>query len=255
MTKRFVGFLIPLLLLASPAWAVTQASLTSGGSSTNASSYDTASITPSANKLIIVAVGSNDGEDPPQVPTISGNGLTYVQIDNQIYDTNRKVVTLFRSMGSSPTTGAITIDFSADTQAGCTWSVMEFGDVNTGGTNGSGAVVQSAKNSVSATTSITVTLAAFGNTANGAMAGFSIDNDVAITPDTGWTEVHEVLNTDGADSNALETQWRSDNDTTAVASWTGNLQAAGIAIEIKDVTADGAARRVIIISKEQDLCG
>ena len=84
-----------------------------------------------------------------------------------------------------------------------------------------------------------MTLGAFGSTDNGAASGFSINNIKAVTPDTGWTEIHEQTFNDVAtgEDGTLETQWRNDNDTTAVASWTGNSRVAGIAIEIKFAAA------------------
>lgn len=233
---RFLAFLSACCLLTSPCWAaITNASLTSGSDIVDASSFTTASITPTANRLIIVVVANRDATTPTPVPTISGNNLTYVEIANVAFVTRRRI-TMFRAMGASPTTGVITIDMGGDTQENCRWSVYEFDGVDTTGTNGSGAVVQSATNSANAA-SLTVTLAAFGSTDNGATAGFGKGNTQDTVNETGWTEIHDVTS-EGA---SIETQWRVDNDTTASASWTTASGTGGIAIEIKAAAAAGGA--------------
>lgn len=247
---RILLSVLVFFLSVSPAWAVvTQSSLTVGSDTGNASSYTTASVTPSANQLVFVNVVSAKGAGPATTPTISGNGLTYVQIDTQLFDDgnaadDRHRITSFRSMGASPSAGAITIDFGGVTQTGCSWSVVQFDGVDTSGTNGSGAVVQSAKNVTAGASSLTVTLAAFASADNGAASGFGLGDNLAMTPDTGWTEMHEQQVADGADSMTNETQWRNDNDTTAAASWTGTIPCGGIAIEIKVAAVAGGAAQI-----------
>lgn len=216
--------------------SVTRASLTSGNSTGNASSYTTASVTPSANKLQILSVGNTRSAGSPTTPTVTGNGLTWVQIATISDGTNRRI-TVFRAMGASPSAGAITIDFGGTSQNNCSWSLNELTGMDTSGTNGSGAIVQSATNTGSATTSLSITLSAFGSATNAGIAAFIVDNNLAITPDTGWTEMHEVQCSDGSDSHTNETQFIASSDTTAACSWTGNQKVAGIAIEIKELTS------------------
>ena len=212
--------------------AITNASLTSGTNTTDATSFTTASITPTANQLVIATVVNTAAT--AGTPTLSGNGLTWVQIDTQLVAASGVRTTMFRTMGASPSSGAVTIDFGADTQTGCAWAIDAFAGIDTSGTNGSGAVVQSAKGAVDAT-SITVTLAAFGSTDNGAAFGMGRGRAEASTFDTGWTEI--VDTTYSTPNTAIETQWRADNDTTAGASWVTSGKAAGIAIEIKAAAA------------------
>ena len=109
-------------------------------------------------------------------------------------------------MGASPSSGAITITFGAN-QSNCGWSLNEFDGIDTGGTNGSGAIVQAVPNTVASGTSLTITLSAFGNANNGAMSAFCIADNLAVTPDSGWTEMHEVQTSDGADSQTNQTEW------------------------------------------------
>lgn len=213
--------------------AITRASLTSGSSSGNASSYSTASVTPSANKLILLTVGSRQSGGVTNPPTASGNGLTWVQVHTKS-DGNERRVTVFRAMGASPSAGVITIDFGGAAQSNCSWSLNEIDGIDTGGTNGSAAIVAAnVKDNLTASAgNLTLTLDAFSSASNGAFAAFIIGDNEAMTPD--WTECHEVQVSDGSDSHTIETQFIATNDTTVSADWsaTGNERAAGIVFEL-----------------------
>src|SRR3990167_11448563 len=142
--RRILLLLLLFLGLQSAAFAaLSPTNLTAGGSNTAATSYTTASITPSANALILASVESNADPDAPNTPTLTGNGLTWVEVVTRLDGTAR--MTLFRAMGSAPSAGAITIDFAGQSQAnGSTWIVTEFSGADTSGTNGSAAVIQGA---------------------------------------------------------------------------------------------------------------
>lgn len=191
---------------------------------TDATSYVTASITPTANRLVL-AVISSSAAALPNAPTLSGNSITWVQITTVTQSVVR--TTIFRGMVASPTSGTVTIDFAGQTQSHCTWSISEFAGANVSGTNGSGAIVQSATNLTAAATSLTVTLAAFANTNNATLGGFFWDSGGAGTAGTGFTFLGQAS---GERSGGAE--WRNDNDTTVDASWAGSLAAIGVAVEI-----------------------
>src|SRR5687767_13823040 len=130
--------------------AVTATALTGAMNNVDQSSYATASITPTANRLILCFVQSRASS--AAVPTLTGCGLTWVQVSTGANSTTALRLTLFRAMGAAPSTGALTIDFGGQVQANCSWSVVEFDGVDTSGTNGSGAIVQaSAINEVTGT--------------------------------------------------------------------------------------------------------
>jgi hypothetical protein len=77
---------LSFLLAPAGAWAaITATDLTRGGSSSSSSSYTTASITPSANRLVLAWV-TNDRWSSPDIPTLSGNGLTWVQVNTVEWD-------------------------------------------------------------------------------------------------------------------------------------------------------------------------
>ena len=123
---------------------VVGTNLTSFQDSTDATSYATASITPTANYLVLASVTSSKS-GTPDTPTLSGNSLTWVQYNQIAYDTSgtQRTTTFFRAMGASPSAGALTADFGGATQTACVIVVDQFSGVDTSGTNGSGAIVQS----------------------------------------------------------------------------------------------------------------
>lgn len=126
---------------------ITATNLVAELSDTAATSFTTASISPGANRLLLCAVQSRRGDSiQPLPPTVSGCGLTWVQVISVDYDTSvptMKTITVFRAMGSSPTAGSVTFDFGGVSQTNANWIIDEFDGIDTSGTNGSGAVVQS----------------------------------------------------------------------------------------------------------------
>lgn len=229
--------------------ALAAANLTSGVSNTDATSYDTASITPTANALVLLAVSSRRSGATPSEPTASGCGLTWVVEDTQLSysaGTPNRRLTLFRGMGASPTTGAITISI-ADTQTECAWSVDEFTGVDTSGTNGSGAIVQNTSNNDagSVATTCTLTLSSFASANNMAYGAKTHTGNTATTPGTGFTELAEQ--TSAENGTGFQTQYKL-NDTTVDWSWTGNNSWFAIAIEVKEaIAATTGAHRMFMV--------
>lgn len=117
---------------------VKEETVTGGISSGN--SVSLTSWTPGSNELVLLAVCQRD---EAITPTASGNGLTFVAIAHLDQTEANCGMSLFRAMGSSPTTGQITV-----TVTGNTFPVMcvatRFSGVDTSGTHGSGAVEASA---------------------------------------------------------------------------------------------------------------
>lgn len=226
---------------------ITAINLTSGGDSDGGSGSTTASITPSSNRLILLSVSSrtNITTDPVE-PTATGNGLTWVSVGTVVFDAtsaSRRRITLFRAMGAVPTTGTISIDFAGQAQTAVGWSVDEIRGVDISGTNGSGAIVQSATNSATPpATSLTVTLGAFSSTNNatyGAFGQSNLQDRPVSSPGTGFT----LLSENGVNtliSNA--TEFRPTNDTSVDITYTdpgGGTEIGGIAVELKATNQSG----------------
>lgn len=212
---------------------ITQSALVGSSTTVNAGSYTTASITPGSSQLVVAVIVTQSDTNPAPSQTLSGNGLTWVEAATVEFPGNtRERVSMFRTMGASPSTGQVTV--SATASKGAFWSIYQFDGIDTGGTNGSAAVVQVGSSQGSGT-SLSVTLAAFGDANNGATSGWARDGDQALTPETGWTEIDDLgFATPGTRG---ETQWRTGEDTSPSVSWATASSAGGIAIEIKVAAA------------------
>lgn len=209
----------------------TRSLLTASKSSTDAASYATASVSPPSNEMITALVHNRKASGTADLPSLSGNGLTWEEVGTVLFHSNGARLTLFRAMGASPSAGAVTIDFSGNTQTRCDWIVESHAGVETSGAHGAAAVVQSATNTVSAGTTLAVTLASFGSASNATYGGVAINDNIAISEGSGFTETSD----DGSAGPAarLQAQWRADNDTSVDWSWATNANGGAIAIEIK----------------------
>lgn len=207
--------------------------LTTAATTTDATSYATASISPAANQLILAFFSWEQAT--PGTATASGNGLTWVEVATRTQGS--QIGYVFRALGASPSSGAITFTISGGTgtPSRASWSIAEFNNVDTTGTNGSAAVVQSAVNSSASANALTVTLAAFGSVDNATYGGTAGTGTLsfAATQGTGFTELGEA-NTDGI---IAESEFRNDNDTSVDWSYNETDRILGIAVEIKFVAA------------------
>lgn len=216
--------------------AVSISNLTVGSKDTSGTSATTASVTPSANKLQLLSITCRKDTSQPATPTISGNGLTWVLINTIYYDTtsgSRKSLWVFRAMGSSPSSGTITITFG-ETWTNCNWSLDEASGMDTSGTNGSGAIVQSATNKEDAGDGgiLTVTLSAFASTNNATFGAFAGDPGTGtVTVGSGFTK----LGTKDTATMNLGTEYKNSNDTSVDATFdaVAGTSSGGVAIEIK----------------------
>lgn len=224
--------------------AITAALLTSGTDGVDKTDYPTASITPTANRLVLAAV-SGDSGGAQEVPTLAGCGLTWVQVATVAGLTHG--ITVFRGLGASPTTGALTATFSA-TQNTVRWSVVEFDGIDTSGTNGSGAVVQSKTATATGTAGTADFDAAFGDATNNATySAIQVGTGSAggVTPEAGFAELHEA-----SLGGLLETMWRVGEDQTPAPTWVTSRLWTQIVVEIK-AAVSGATGTVAVTQDAQ----
>lgn len=216
---------------------ISTSNVTFGSSVVSASSYNTASVSPSANVVYLLAVSATAGTNT--IPTVTGAGMTWTQVDSQNIN-NIGTLTVFRAISASPSSGALTIDFGGHNQDRVGWILDSFANTRITGSNGANAIVQTAKNVASSGTSLTATLSAFANSANATYsaamnqsAGLGRTNAAG----TGFTETKEV---DTSDSfMALSTNFRNDNDTSADFTASGSIAHLGIvAIELANVSTE-----------------
>lgn len=222
--------------------AIAYTNLTSGSTNDTTSSVS-ASVTNTANNLILLAVAQRTGITvDPNAPTATGLSLTWETVATIVFDTStssRRRITVLRAMGASAT-GAITIDYGGQSQTHASWIISEFSGIDTGGTNGSSAIVQSAtaKDETGTATTVVATLAAFGSANNATFGAFGGAGTQTTTAGTGFGDKLQVSNGGALDVN---TEWRVDNDTTVDITWAAAQSNIGaIGIEIKAVSVGGA---------------
>jgi hypothetical protein len=202
--------------------------------------YSTAAFTPAANALVLFSVAATRGGSagPPPQPTINhGTWVLVRSIDYDVAGATQSSIFVFRSMSASPEFAQRQIDFGAITISSCAWSVVEFDGVDTSGSDGSGAIVQSVDTGAGLTDVVaSVTLAALGSASNAAYGAFAHQANEATNPETSpaYTEIHDVAGASPA--LGFETEWVI-NDTTPSATWTTSAACGGIGIEVKAATA------------------
>ncbi len=234
--KKLLTSLLFLLLACGTLSAadVTGTLLTGGSNGTNQAAYNTASITPGSNKLVLLFVVAVDlGGVAEASPTIAGNGLTWVEVAtttfNSIASPNTRV-SLFRAMGASPSSGVLTITYASD-QTVCFWSVSEFTNMDTGGANGADAIIQSnVAKSDSESTTFSVTLSAFANSANATYGAFTSDGGTSETVGSGFIEL-------GGAADQAFAEYKATNDTTVDFGFSsGPVDVVVFGVEIKNAT-------------------
>lgn len=172
------------------AIGVTALTSSGNGSTTDASSYVTASITPSANKLIVIGALGRQASGTPATPTVTGCGLTWSQIvTNNPSAVATRRQTLLGATGS-PSTDTLTIDFGGTTQSQCWWSVFELDGVDLSG-GVAGAVVQTKTLNFNNFQNVTLTMTSALANANNIVIGalFKFLNE-AVTAGVG-TLIHQ----------------------------------------------------------------
>lgn len=215
-------------------------------SDTNGITIVSNSISPNSNELLLATISqrTNISIDPNQ-PTLTGNGLTWELVNTIVFDaasTSRRRVSLFRALGASPSAGAVTADFGLQVNTHSIIIIDQLSGIDTGGTNGSDAIVQSATNSTVGT-SLSVTLAAFGSASNATYGaiGTAATGTELVTAGSGFTITNQI-NNGGAQGGAAE--FRNDPDTTVDYTNPSSVELGIVGAEIK--AAGGAATPTFI---------
>lgn len=209
--------------------ALAAANKTSGKDETDLSTYLTPSIAFLANRLYIFTFGSH-GPGPTTV-TATGTGLTIPSIATDTVS-GIKRLTVFRAMPTSDTTTTVSFaSLGPQVQSHGFWSIEEYDGMDTSGTNGEGAIVQSGTITTTGASSLTVTLAAFGNANNAAFGAFLKAANENMTEGAGFTPLAEVTGA-ASPTTSILTEHKI-NDNTVDCSWASSGTAIGIAVEIK----------------------
>lgn len=210
---------------------ITTNLLLADGDDTDRTVYTTASISPTPNRLILACIMCADQGFTAAITTstITGAGLTWVEIDEIGFDTTvseRRGFSIWRGLGPGATSGALTITLDGPGTA-ARWTVIEFPGCDTGGDNGANAVVQEANARTDADTSEQASLAAFADAANATYAYCGSGGiNITLTEGTGFTKIGEVdLGTIKAAG-----EFRDDNDTSPDFTISGGDSPADMAI-------------------------
>lgn len=213
----------------APGWRIARAQITSGNSSTDATSYATASVTLKAGRLYLLSV-VNTKASADVISAVTG-GPTFTSRATTQFNGTAHRVSLWSAVPTTDYTGTLTIDFGGgNTQTACVWSLLECSGVDTTTTDG---IVQTATGTGSSTTPL-ATLGAFDSADNATFGINANVSDTTTTPGAGFTEMSD--NNAATPAACMQTQWRVDNDTTSDGTIT-SAQWGAIAAEIKADTA------------------
>jgi hypothetical protein len=196
-------------------------------------SYPNTSWAPPASGLVVACVYNRRTAAAADLPTISGNSLTWTQVATfqPSGDGGSSRMTIFGADASGSTTEATTVDFGGSTQLGCYTSF--FGAT---GVDLSGGVVPAfiqTPTGQGGSGTATVTLSAAADANNRPFAFVWHFANEPHTPRASWTEADDMA---GAGPNiGVMTQYREDAfETTATATWTTTSVSWGIiAVELK----------------------
>jgi hypothetical protein len=199
--------------------------LTTAGSSTDATSYTTASVTAPSSNLILIWVYSIRSAATPNTPIITGTGLTDItEVGSSLDHNSLRKISLFKAYGTG-TAGTIGINFSGQTQTGCTWSVVQV----VGATDISQFDTEA---TTANATSLTSTLGTFSSTDHITIAGFGYPLNSNIgSPGDYFIDIGEQ--NQGSPNQAMITMWAPDNQTAVkVDLSTSSTAIAGISAEL-----------------------
>lgn len=209
---------------------MTITNLTSGVNSGSSTNGTTASVSPGANRLLIVSIFTGSGAGWAS-PTMSGLSLTWTKRVEQVDSDTQRAVTIYTApTGASPGSGTISMTQSVATTM--LWCVDEVsGDIDT-----ANPVVQTASNKIdnASASTITVTLGTFASSANATYGAIRISTNNPLTVGSGFTQLAQPAATNPF---YAQSQWKNSNDTTVDWSWSSNtVRVQACAMELRAVS-------------------
>ena len=193
---------------------------------TSGTGATSASITPTTGTLLLAVSSARLQGSTPSVPTMSGCSISWVQIKDNQWMSERRV-TMFYGIASAPTTG--TLNFSYTGGPNISFVVFELTGVDL-----TAPIVQSTTGS--GNSPLTVTLGAFSNIENATVGAFgNSGSGSTCSAGSGYT-----LSQNGGPSNQVNgfMEFRADNETTVDATSAGNTL-GGIVCEINSKYKSG----------------
>lgn len=191
-------------------------------STTAATSYSVGPFNFPGSILVLVGVQNNVESGTPNIPVISGGGITWTQVNTRLEGLRR--ITVFRAAQTDPVTGmTLTVDFSGQSQSACRVIVNRVPYANWQSANQ--GVVQSVNNSIASGTSLTLTYATPESRRNGYIAFWH--STVVVSFD--------AESTAGPNAGILYSSWRGHPPINGTMSMTSSTAAImlGIGMEIR----------------------
>lgn len=211
---------------------ITQTALTVSGSTSDGTSYATASISPASNVLTIADVYNSVATGTPNEPTLSGCGLTWIA--HHARTTGIRKICRFIAVGTA-TAGAVTISTGAQTQQGCLWSIYQLPGAVITGAGGVDAFVQNVSNNFTAATSATITIPNNLNSpTNAIIASFYHLANETTNAGSGFTKIGSAQV--ATPNQALGSQFRVGQDLTVDMSWATSSISGGLVAEIREAS-------------------
>jgi hypothetical protein len=175
---------------SQPAGAIGQTLLVNYSSNGVASAYTTPVVTGAANSLLLAFVINGVDTAMPSIPSFTGGGLTWTQIQTIANSSSNPRLTVFRAFGV-PTTGAFVADFSGQSQDGCLISVVQYTNVNPSGVGGAGAIAQAQVAGPVTGAVASMVMGALDPSGKNACVFVAVrsGNPFSGTPKVGWTKL------------------------------------------------------------------
>lgn len=229
--------------------AITLASTLEGSNDTpGSSSFNTSSLTPTANRLYLLVIAHGLTGGAATVPTASGGGLgTWTLVDSkQRGGTANQRITVLRAMSASPGAAAVVaVSFGGVAQDNYAWRIIGFDGCSTSGTNGSAAVVSTqVSDAEDSGTTHEVTLP-FAVTPGNATFGCIVMNTTgAPTPGSGFVQLGTTIDLSGP-NNTSAVEWDADGNNPITFGATGTPQSSLIGLELQAAVGGGGGSATI----------
>lgn len=204
----------------------------------DATSFNTGSISPSPNRLVIITVFNAQASGTPATPSVSGLGLTWDLIRTRPSSVmpDKVRITMFRAVvpASGVASGALTVDMGGVTVTDFFYDITEFANFDATLPNGAGAILQSNDNErFDTNTGISVSLSANQNSNNAVYGVHTAVDLVGQSPGTGFTQLGFSFN--------MLSLWGRSNKTSVDWTWASiATKSIAMAIEIKGAAGGGA---------------
>lgn len=197
---------------------------------TGTTTFTTASVTPTANRLLVLAIGTLQAA----VSAVSGCGLTWTQIGLQTNNTRTNVWAAWT--GDSPSSGAITITMAAKEKSICYTGFEIIGGYYDGNVNN--CFKQRASESHNASASAAGVLP--NSFQPGSMTFYVMTNNTDSTANltAERTSIANVATTNTGSRIRFGAQYYLGEDLSITFSWTGSITGGGIVYEFLEARSE-----------------